>query len=85
MNPIFRHCLEHEKQKSFQSNKECVTTVGKPKPGSELDQMIWPEVLKLLHDILSYANVQVVVYILEKIGVLAMSADGDADFTPMMR
>ena len=42
--------------------------------------MNWQEVLKKLRDIFAYADVQSVVYTLEKNGVHAMSAEGDAEF-----
>ena len=57
-----------------------VSTIAMPKLGCGLDQMIWQEVVKLLRDIFAYADVQIVVYTLEKNGVYALSAEGDADF-----
>ena len=40
---------------------EGVSTIAKPKLGSGLDQTNWQEVVKLLGDIFTYADVQVVV------------------------
>ena len=57
-----------------------VSTVAIPKLGSGLDQMNWQEVVKLLRDIFAYADVQLVVYILEQNGVQALSGEGDAEF-----
>ena len=57
-----------------------VSTIGIPKPGCGLDQMNWQEVVKLLREILAYADVQLVVYTLEENGVHARSAEGDAQF-----
>ena len=57
-----------------------VSTIVIPKLGCGLDRMNWPEVVKLLPDIVAYADVQIVVYILEENGVHALSAEGDAEF-----
>ena len=57
-----------------------VPTIAIPKLGCGLDQMNWQEVVKLLQDIFTYADVQIVVYSLEENGVHALSAEGDADF-----
>ena len=57
-----------------------VSTIAIPKLGCGLDQMNWQEVLRLLRDIFTYADVQIVVYTLEENGVHAMSAEGDAEF-----
>ena len=57
-----------------------VPTFASPKLGCGLDQMNWREVLKLFRDIFAYADVQVLVYILEGNGVHALSAEGDAEF-----
>ena len=43
-------------------------------------QMNWQEVVKLLRDIFAHADVQLVVYTLEEIGVHALTAEGDAEF-----
>ena len=47
-----------------------VSTIAIPKHGCGLDQMNWQEVVKLLRDILVYADVQIVVYTLEENWVL---------------
>ena len=57
-----------------------VSTKAIPKLGCGLDQMNWQEVVKLLRDISAYADVQLVVYILEENGVHALSAEGNAEF-----
>ena len=57
-----------------------VFTIAIPKLGSRLDQMNWQEVVNLLRDIFAYADVQIVVYTLEGVGVHALSAKGDAEF-----
>ena len=57
-----------------------VSTIAIPKLGCALDQMNWQEVVKLLRDMLAYADVQIVAYTLEENGVHAMSAGGDAEF-----
>ena len=57
-----------------------VSTTAIPKLGCGLDQMNWPEVAKLVRDIFAYADVQIVVYLLEENGVYALSAEGDAEF-----
>ena len=57
-----------------------VSTIAIPKLGCGLDQINWQEVVKLLRDILDYADVQLVVYTLEEYGVHAPSAEGDAEF-----
>ena len=57
-----------------------VSTIAVPKLGCELDQMNWQEVVKLLPDIFAYADVQVVVYTLEIIGVHELSVEGNAGF-----
>ena len=57
-----------------------VSTIAIPKLGCRLDQMNWQEIVKLLRDVFAYADVQFVVYTLEKNGVHALSAEGDAEF-----
>ena len=57
-----------------------ISTIAIPKLGCGLDQMNWQEFVKLLLDILAYANVQLVVYTLEENGVHALSVEGDAEF-----
>ena len=57
-----------------------VSTIAIPKLGCRLDQMNWQEVVKLLHDIFAFADIQIVVYTLEENGVHAVSAEGDAEF-----
>ena len=57
-----------------------VSTIAIHKLGCGLDQMNWQEVVQLLRDIFAYADVQIVVYTLEEIGVHALSAEGDAEF-----
>ena len=57
-----------------------VSTISIPKLGIGLDQMNWQEVVKPLRDIFAYADVQIVVYILEENEVHAVSAEGDAEF-----
>ena len=57
-----------------------VSTIAIPKLGCRLDQMNWQDVVKLLRDILVYADVQIVVYTLEENGVHALSAEGDSEF-----
>ena len=57
-----------------------VSTVAIPKLGCGLDQMSWQEVVKLLFAVFAYANVQVVVNILDENGVHVISAGGDAKF-----
>ena len=42
--------------------------------------MNWQEIVKLLHDIFAYADIQIVVYTLEENAVRALSAEGDAEF-----
>ena len=44
----------------------CVSTIAIPKLGCDLDQMNWQEVVKLLRDIFAYADVQIVVYTLDR-------------------
>ena len=57
-----------------------VSAIAIHKLGCGLHQTNWQEVVKLLRDIFAYADVQIVVYTLEEIGVYALSAKGDADF-----
>ena len=57
-----------------------VPTVAVPIISCGLDQRIWREIVKLLRDISAHADEQIVVYTLDKNGVHAMSAEGDADF-----
>ena len=57
-----------------------VSTIAIHKLGCGIDQMNWQEVLKLLRDIFTYADVQNVVYTLEEKAVHALSAEGDAEF-----
>ena len=57
-----------------------VSTIAIPKFGCGLDQMKWQEIVKLIRDILAYADVQLVVYTLEENGVRPLSAEGDAEF-----
>ena len=57
-----------------------VSTIAIHKLGCGLDQMNWPEVVKLLRDINAYVDVQMVVYTLEENAVHALSAEGDAEF-----
>ena len=57
-----------------------VSTIAIPKLGCGLDQMNWQEVVKLLPDIFTHADVQLVVYTPEEKGVHALSAEGDAEF-----
>ena len=57
-----------------------VSTVAIPKLGCGLDQMNWQEVVKLLRDIIAYADLEVVVYTLEEKTVHALSAECDAEF-----
>ena len=52
-----------------------VSTIAIPKLGCGLDQMNWPEVVKLLRDNFAYADVQLVVHTLEENGVHALSAE----------
>ena len=59
--------------------KNGVSTIAIPKINCGLDQMNLQEVVKLLHDIFAYADVQIVVYTLEENGVHALSAEGDAE------
>ena len=56
------------------------SSIAIPKLGCGLDQMNWQEVVKLLRGVFAYADVQIVVYTLEKNGVHALSAEGDAEF-----
>ena len=53
-----------------------VSTIAIPKLGCGVDQMIWQEVLKVLHDIFAYADAEVEEHTLEKNGVHSMSAEG---------
>ena len=55
-----------------------VSTIAIPKFGCSLDQINWQEVLKILRDFFAYADVQIVVYTLEEIGVHALLVEGDA-------
>ena len=57
-----------------------VSTIAIPKPGCGLDQMNWQKVVKLLRDILTYADVQLLVHTLEENGVQELSAEGDTAF-----
>ena len=57
-----------------------VSTIARPKLGCGLDQMNWQEIVKLLRDIFTYADVQIVVYTLEENVVHALSAESDAEF-----
>ena len=50
------------------------------KLGCGLHQINWQEVVKLLHDNFTYADVQIIVYTLEENVVQEMSAEGDAEF-----
>ena len=68
-----------EATKIYASTKG-VSTIAIPKLGCGLDQMNWQEVVKILRDIFAYADVQIVVYTLDEIGVHAPSVDGDAEF-----
>ena len=43
--------------------------------------MIWQELVKLLPDVVAYADVQLVVYTLEENGVHVLSAGSDAEFS----
>ena len=68
-----------EAMKIYASTKS-VSTIAMPKLGCGLDQMNWQEVVKILRDIFAYADVQIVVYTLDEIGVHALSVKGDAEF-----
>ena len=57
-----------------------VSTIAISKLGCGMGQMKLQEVRKQLRDIFVYADVQIVVYTLDKIGVHALSAEGDAEF-----
>ena len=57
-----------------------VTIFAIAKPGCGLDQMNWPEVVKLLREIFVYADVQIVVYSLHENGGQPMSTKDDAEF-----
>ena len=62
-----------------------VATIAIPKLNCELDQMNWQEVVKLLRDILAYADVQIVVCFLEENGVLDCLSEATPNSTAMMR
>ena len=55
-----------------------VSTIAITRLGCGLDQMKWQVVVKLLRDILAYADVQIVVYTLEENGIHTLFAEGDA-------
>ena len=57
-----------------------ISTIAILKMGCGLDQMNWPEVVKLLRDIFAYSNIRTIVYTLEKNGVHALSSEGDPKF-----
>ena len=61
------------------ANINDISTIAIPKLGCGLDQMNWQEIVKLLRDIFAYADVQIVVYVLEENGVHALSAEFYAD------
>ena len=68
-----------ESMKTF-AGTNSVSTIAITKLGCGLDQMNGQKVKKLTHDIFAYADVQIVVYILEEKGVHALSAEGDAEY-----
>ena len=51
-----------------------------PRKGCGLDHMNWQEVVKLLHDVLAYSDIQVVVYTLKGHGVDALSTESGLEF-----
>ena len=57
-----------------------ISTITIPKLGCGLDQMNWQEVVKLLRDNFTHADVQLVVYTLERNGIHALSAEGETEF-----
>ena len=57
-----------------------VSSIALAKFACGLDQMNWQEVVNLLLDLFAYADVQIVVYTLDGIGVQEMSAEFDDDF-----
>ena len=57
-----------------------VSTIAIPKIGCGLDQMNWQDVVKLLRDIFTYSDVQIVVYSLDEHAIHAMSSEGDPEF-----
>ena len=66
--------------KKIHASTNGVTVIAIPKLGCGLDQINWQEVGKLLQDIFAYADVQVVVYTLQKNDDHALSAECDAEF-----
>ena len=57
-----------------------VSTIAIPRIGCGLDQMNWPDVVKLLRNIFAYSNIQILVYSLDEYAIHAMYAEGDPDF-----
>ena len=57
-----------------------VLTFAILKPGCGLDHINWQEVVKLLCDIFTYADVQIVVYTVEGNGVHPLSTESEAEF-----
>ena len=57
-----------------------VSTIAIPKLGCGLDELNWQEFVRLLQDILTYGDVQLVVYTLEEKEAHALSTEGDAEF-----
>ena len=57
-----------------------VSTIAILKIGCGLDQMNWPDVVKLLREIFAYSDKQIVVYSLDEHAIHAMSAEGDPEF-----
>ena len=63
------------------ASMNCVSFIAIPKLDCGLDQLNWHEVVKLLHEIFAYGDLQLVVYTLEENGVHLLSAEGDAEFS----
>ena len=66
--------------KKIHASTNGVSNIAIPKLGCGLGQMNWPDVVKPLRDIFAYADVQIVVYLLQEKGVYRLSAEGDAEF-----
>ena len=64
----------------IQASTHGVPTFVIPKLGCGLDQINWQEVVILLRDIFTYADVQIVVYTVEGNGVNPLSAECKAEF-----
>ena len=66
--------------KKIHTSTNGIFAIAIPKLGCGTDKMNSQEVVKLLREIVAFADEQIIVYTLEEIGVHAMSVEGDAEF-----